>query len=943
MMLYEKIKIKKEDLDFEDYAIPSYITDNLKYELFDWQKTALENFLINERTRKIKAKKGEELLPNHLLFNMATGSGKTLVMAALILYYHKECGITNFIFFVNQNAILGKTQDNFINSNHQKYLFKENIVIDGKRIRIHEVEQFSSSLSSSNDIQIKFTTIQKLHNDIYRESESSLLLSDLQKRNLVLLADEAHHLNATTNRKKTKVFQNDLNNQDISFLGELKEGAKEEDVEKSWETTICHYILNKENRNVSQNKNALLEFTATIPETLEAKEKYEDKIIIKFDLKEFVTAGFTKHIRLVRSSLSVNERILQVLVLNWYRTQIALKYNISNFKPVILFRSKIIEESNKALKEFLKLCSKVTIEDLSFLGKGIETLENQKLQEKADFYIPQVYEATSDIFEKVKLFIRQNKIPLSRIVDFIKDNFTSRTCLITNSRTNKTKKEKTDSEQDKLLNSLENIQNPIRAVFTVQRLTEGWDVLNLYDIVRLYHGRDTDYKNKKVGASTTSEVQLIGRGVRYFPFAYENFQKNKRKFDSDLNNEVRILEEFYFHSDDDVKYLSDLTNELKSKGLIQDKRVEKKFAVKEEKLNSLKQFFLFVNEKKENPNRRLKTLPEDLKHISFDYTIHSLYSKILEVKMNEEKETSSSEFFIQDVGNWKTFRVTIKEFPIHILQKAIHILNTNLHSYFSFENLRKRFAISSLNDFFDYLNEVKINLKCAENFESIEEIEHKTLLQISIAFFKFCKNELEQYDKPFIGSDFSLVPFEKCFQSEKVKMLDIDEKSHDTQENLKLENELQKLQWYALNAFWGTSEERELINFIKMRIGNLNQKYEVCLLRNEEVYKIFSFENGEGFCPDFLLLLKEKESQKEAFYFQIFIEPKGKHLFEKDSWKENFLLQIAKKYGIKNPFIRHSEKYILLGLPFFNSQDASKCAEFETQFAECFGEVASEP
>ncbi|WP_443741007.1 DEAD/DEAH box helicase family protein [Treponema berlinense] len=925
-MLYEKIQNQKEVLNSEDYEIPSYITENLKYELFDWQREALENFLINERTRNKRQKKGEEVSPNHLMFNMATGSGKTLVMAALILYYYKEHKINNFIFFVNQNAILGKTQDNFINKNHQKYLFKENIIIDEKRINIKEVEQFSSS----NDIQIKFTTIQKLHNDIYKESESSLLLSDLQKRNLVLLADEAHHLNATTNKKKNKISEkdlsNDLENSDFTFLDELKDGAKEEDLEKSWETTICHFILNKENKNSSQNKNALLEFTATIPETPEAKQKYEDKIIIQFDLKKFVEAGFTKHIRLVRSSLNQNERILQALVLNWYRSQIALKYNIPNFKPVILFRSKTIEESNQALTEFLKLCSKLKEEDLNFLEN-----KNTQIPNKEESEIPQAYDGTNDIFEKIKFYIQKNKIPLSRIVDFIKDNFTDRTCLITNSKTNKTKKEKTDAEQDKLLNSLENPQNPIRAVFTVQRLTEGWDVLNLYDSVRLYKGRDTDFKNKKAGTSTTSEVQLIGRGVRYFPFEYGEFQKNKRKFDSDLNNEVRVLEEFYFHSDNDVKYLSELTNELKNKGLIDDKRIQKKFCIKEENQKILKKLNLLVNEKKENPNRRLKTLPDDLKNLIFEDKIYSHNSQVYELKLNEENQTVENKFFFQETGEWKTLFLTLNDFPLHILQKAIHILNSDNFCYFTFENLQKRFEISSLNDFFDYLNEVKINLFIQSHVNSIKEIENKILLQVAIKFFKFCQNQLEQYDKPFIGTDFKFVPFEKCFSSEKIKMLNI-ENAKDKEENLKLENELKNLNWYALNSFWGTDEERALVNFIKLRVKNLEEKYEVCLLRNEEVYKIFSFESGEGFCPDFLLLLKDKKSEKANLYFQVFIEPKGKQLLEKDEWKENFLLQIEKKYGIEKPFIEKNEKFILMGLPFFSTTDENKKVEFENAF-----------
>ena len=52
---------------------------------------------------------------DHLLFHMATGSGKTLVLAATILYLFKEKGHQNFIFFVNSDAIIKKTFDNLTN------------------------------------------------------------------------------------------------------------------------------------------------------------------------------------------------------------------------------------------------------------------------------------------------------------------------------------------------------------------------------------------------------------------------------------------------------------------------------------------------------------------------------------------------------------------------------------------------------------------------------------------------------------------------------------------------------------------------------------------------------------------------------------------------------------------------------------------------------------
>ncbi|WP_155486545.1 hypothetical protein, partial [Vibrio campbellii] len=68
------------------------------------------------------------------------------------------------------------------------------------------------------------------------------------------------------------------------------------------------------------------------------------------------------------------------------------------------------------------------------------------------------------------------------------------------------------------LNSLEDSDNEIRAIFAVDKLNEGWDVLNLFDIVRLYDTRN------KWGKTATQEAQLIGRGARYCPFKVEDEQ-----------------------------------------------------------------------------------------------------------------------------------------------------------------------------------------------------------------------------------------------------------------------------------------------------------------------------------------------------------------------------------------------------------------------------------
>ena len=110
-------------------------------------------------------------------------------------------------------------------------------------------------------------------------------------------------------------------------------------------------------------------------------------------------------------------------------------------------------------------------------------------------------------------FFDDNNISDEQLVGRLKQEFQEDYCLSVN------------DEQEKenyqiLVNTLEDSDNRIRAIFAVQKLNEGWDVLNLFDIVRCYTTRDA--KAGKPGKTTVAEAQLIGRGARYFPFVTDD-------------------------------------------------------------------------------------------------------------------------------------------------------------------------------------------------------------------------------------------------------------------------------------------------------------------------------------------------------------------------------------------------------------------------------------
>ena len=177
--------------------IPEFVEDNLNsaFSLREYQKEAIARFMYYIDIEPQKPR------PIHLLFLMATGSGKTLLMAADILYLYKK-GFRNFLFFVNSKNIIEKTRDNFLNKQSSKYLFSDKIEVDGKKIQISEVENFE--VTDPNGINIIFTTIQGLHNLMNARRENALTYEDFKDKKIVIISDEAHHINAWTKNGLSK-------------------------------------------------------------------------------------------------------------------------------------------------------------------------------------------------------------------------------------------------------------------------------------------------------------------------------------------------------------------------------------------------------------------------------------------------------------------------------------------------------------------------------------------------------------------------------------------------------------------------------------------------------------------------------------------------------------------------------------------------------------------
>ncbi len=129
-LLHKTLESEFGKRGIEATTVPEIITTNLnqKLQIRPYQTRAFQYF-IKYWTEKFDGKPNK----NQLLFHMATGSGKTLMMAGLILYLYEQ-GYRNFLFFVNSTNIIDKTRDNFFNDSSIKYLFNTSITQAEKKI-----------------------------------------------------------------------------------------------------------------------------------------------------------------------------------------------------------------------------------------------------------------------------------------------------------------------------------------------------------------------------------------------------------------------------------------------------------------------------------------------------------------------------------------------------------------------------------------------------------------------------------------------------------------------------------------------------------------------------------------------------------------------------------------------------------------------------------------
>ncbi|CAM3181354.1 restriction endonuclease [Lactococcus laudensis] len=695
---------------------------------------------------------------------------------------------------------------------------------------------------------------------------------DYAKHPVVVLADEAHHYSASTKTEKEK--------------------------ENTWESAI-QKILN------AREDNILLEFTATVEFEKEAiYNKYKDKVVYRYALNRLMADRYSKNVKRIQSQASDRDKMLNAVLVSQFRKYRAEFQGITEtFKPIILFKSSKIDVSNKANQDFKELIASLTSDSLlDFIRKNKG--------------------ADSEILSLAYHYYEKNEDRLDEVISDLKRDFNARNIINANDTERGNMLEK---GQYQALNTLESPNNFYRVVFAVAKLTEGWDVLNLYDIVRI----EQEAKTNKT--ATMVEAQLIGRGARYYPFLKDGVRSYQCRFDGETGNDSLILETLHYHTMNEPQYLKQLVASLKEMDLPTGKD-EKNPPIEIKLKKSFKQTEVYKNG---------KIYYNESEEVSADYFV-SLDSYGIQHKQDITRNFYSAiqevSYLDEGVQN-ETKQIHVAKFDERYIKKAIQKI-----SFYQFDNLRHYLPnIDSMSDFIygeNWLNtrNIKLFVNVPLTFTS-DLLSPNDILDLTVGLLKEYETKIKSgFIKQRGTNKFVGYPISNYLTDYKKRIPRVDSNTLTTQIITATEV---KEDFFVYETAIMNQLEHQLLERIKSRMGLLREKYgkNVYLFRMDEnmhresakaeKLKLHQYGNRkrydgtvadihvQGFQPDFILFLEDKEVQ-----FQIFIEPKGMsgERFEKELWKEDLLLYMSENHG-EIDFVDQVGKVEIHGLKFYTTDD----------------------
>ncbi|MBT3751363.1 MAG: DEAD/DEAH box helicase family protein, partial [Bacteroidetes bacterium] len=389
-------------------------------------------------------------------FEMATGSGKTMLMGASCYYLYRKYGINNFLIVAPSS-----------------------IDIYQKTIRNFTKDSFDSIWSGTTDLDFNLIT-----GDDYQTP--SMFFDDNKDVNFFIFNIDKFGANATNSKKRweSSVWKDSTGNT-ISIQAFLKEKRL------AIITDEAHHSQSRKAKQIigGFNPELVLEFTATAIEQSRNQEKANQSIIYKYDIRKFLEDGHGKLVRAValdnedRKSRNKNVfsdaeklKIVTLLLIHLVKKSAVLKDDsCKGLKPVAFVK---VKNDTIFTQKVYKYILEELSTDLDNLSIILEKAGNQDL-EITNLITTLVKEDYGDDIE----LLRQDINSVCKNTLFYHG--------------------KSSQEEKKLFDNIR--KNHIEIVVYMQKLDEGIDLPNIYSMA-VINDTDTEFK--------TSVKQIIGRGVR---------------------------------------------------------------------------------------------------------------------------------------------------------------------------------------------------------------------------------------------------------------------------------------------------------------------------------------------------------------------------------------------------------------------------------------------
>lgn len=408
---------------------------------------------IKDFVKDLLDKIEDDKLAPFIGFEMATGSGKTMLMGASTYFLNKKYGINNFLIITPASTdIYQKTIRNFNIGNYESVWaddtpftfnlitgddYTQDLLFDNSKdanIFIFNISKFGANATNTKDVW---------ESAIWKDEKgnSVSIRKFLEDQKLVIITDEAHHSQTRTANTIIKTF---------------------------------HPL-------------AVLEFTATAIEDSSNENKKNQNIVYKYNIRNFLEDGHGKLVKAValvnqesqrRGQFNENEKLklITLLLIHLLKKEaVLLDPKCKGLKPLAFVK---VKEDTTYTEKVFKYLKDELVNDTKNIKIILEKIKNQDLE-------------ITDLLEELYNGKYKGKL------DLLKKDIQKvvQTAIFYYG--------KSDKETEKKFLNIR--RNEVEIVVYMHRLDEGIDLPNIYTMA-VINDNTSDFK--------TSVKQIIGRGVR---------------------------------------------------------------------------------------------------------------------------------------------------------------------------------------------------------------------------------------------------------------------------------------------------------------------------------------------------------------------------------------------------------------------------------------------